>query len=137
MHGQFGDATLYVTDQKAAMTLSDVCGQIARIDGPFLESCLVHVTAGFGILAAAEDKKLSLDKVRKFQAVAGHGISGRIADRQCLFGNEALIARSPQMLAICSIGAGYDVIDVDAEYSELALEKMQHVNGTIRSRVLF
>jgi len=32
---------------------------------------------------------------------------------------------------------GYVVIDVDAEYSELAQEKLQHVNGTIRSRVLF
>jgi pilus assembly protein CpaE len=55
LHGQFGDATLYVTDQKPAMTLSDVCNQIGRIDGPFLESCLVHVTRGFGILAAADD----------------------------------------------------------------------------------
>lgn len=55
LHGQFGDATLYVTDQKPAMTLSDVCSQIDRIDGPFLESCLVHVTRGFGILAAADD----------------------------------------------------------------------------------
>jgi len=55
LHGQFGDATLYVSDQKAAMTLSDVCNQISRIDGPFLESCLVHVTPGFGILAAADD----------------------------------------------------------------------------------
>ncbi|MNY13554.1 D-3-phosphoglycerate dehydrogenase [compost metagenome] len=32
---------------------------------------------------------------------------------------------------------GYVVIDVDADYSDLALEKLQHVNGTIRSRVLF
>ena len=55
LHGQFGDATLYVTDQKPAMTLSDVSSQIDRIDGPFLESCLVHVTPGFGILAAADD----------------------------------------------------------------------------------
>jgi pilus assembly protein CpaE len=55
LHGQFGDATLYVSDQKPAMTLSDVCGQIVRIDGAFLESCLVHVTPRFGILAAADD----------------------------------------------------------------------------------
>jgi pilus assembly protein CpaE len=55
LHGQFGDATLYVSDQKPAMTLSDVCSQIARIDGPFLESCLVHVAPGFGVLAAADD----------------------------------------------------------------------------------
>lgn len=55
LHGQFGDATLYVSDQKPTMTLSDVCSQIARVDGPFLESCLVHVTPGFGVLAAADD----------------------------------------------------------------------------------
>ena len=55
LHGQFGDAALYVSDQKPAMTMSDVCAQIARIDGPFLESCLVHVTPGFGVLAAADD----------------------------------------------------------------------------------
>lgn len=55
LHGQFGDAALYVSDQKPAMTLSDVCSQIARIDGAFLDSCLVHVTPGFGILAAADD----------------------------------------------------------------------------------
>lgn len=55
LHGQFGDAALYVSDQKPSMTLSDVCAQIARVDGPFLESCLVHVTPGFGVLAAADD----------------------------------------------------------------------------------
>jgi pilus assembly protein CpaE len=55
LHRQFGDATLYVSDQKPAMTLSDICQQIARIDGPFLESCLVHVAPGFGVLAAADD----------------------------------------------------------------------------------
>jgi pilus assembly protein CpaE len=55
LHRQFGDATLYVSDQKPTMTLSDVCQQISRIDGPFLESCLVHVAPGFGVLAAADD----------------------------------------------------------------------------------
>ncbi|PLW83540.1 phosphoglycerate dehydrogenase [Kineobactrum sediminis] len=32
---------------------------------------------------------------------------------------------------------GYVVIDVDAEYSDLALEKLTNIDGTIRSRVLF
>ena len=32
---------------------------------------------------------------------------------------------------------GYVVIDIDAEYSELALKKLSEVNGTIRCRVLF
>ncbi len=34
-------------------------------------------------------------------------------------------------------GVGYVVIDVDQEYSELALEKLLEVDGTIRCRVLF
>ncbi|KQV79006.1 response regulator receiver protein [Massilia sp. Root351] len=55
LHGQFGDATLYVSDQKPAMTLSDICAQIGRMDGAFLDSCLVHVTPNFGVLAAADD----------------------------------------------------------------------------------
>ncbi|UUZ56777.1 AAA family ATPase [Massilia sp. H-1] len=62
LHGQFGDATLYVSDQRPAMTLSDVCSQIARVDGAFLESCLVHVTVGFGILAAADDPAHSVEQ---------------------------------------------------------------------------
>lgn len=61
LHGQFGDATLYVSDQKAAMTLSDVCSQISRLDPAFLDSCLVHVTPGFGILAAADDPAHAVD----------------------------------------------------------------------------
>ena len=62
LHGQFGDATLYVSDQRPVMTLSDVCSQISRIDADFLESCLVRVTPGFGILAAADDPAHSVQQ---------------------------------------------------------------------------
>jgi pilus assembly protein CpaE len=55
LHRQFGDATLYVSDQKPAMTLADVCRQIGRVDAPFLESCLVRVAPGFGVLSGADD----------------------------------------------------------------------------------
>ncbi len=61
LHGQFGDAALYVSDQKPAMTLADVCQQIARVDGAFLASCLVHVSPSFGVLAAADDAAAALD----------------------------------------------------------------------------
>ena len=61
LHGQFGDATLYVSDQKPSMTLSDICAQIARMDGAFLESCLVHVASNFGVLAAADDPTHAVD----------------------------------------------------------------------------
>jgi D-3-phosphoglycerate dehydrogenase len=32
---------------------------------------------------------------------------------------------------------GYVVIDVDADYSDIALEKLAAIDGTIRCRVLF
>ena len=32
---------------------------------------------------------------------------------------------------------GYVVIDVDAEYSELAIKKLKEIKGTIKARVLF
>jgi Cu+-exporting ATPase len=56
-----------------------------------LESGSEHPLAA-AILAAAEAKNLKLDKVRKFHAVAGHGIAGRIADQPWLLGNAALMA---------------------------------------------
>jgi pilus assembly protein CpaE len=60
LHGQFGDATLYVSDHKPGMTLSGVCSQIGRLDGAFLESSLVHVSPGFGVLAAADDHTVEM-----------------------------------------------------------------------------
>jgi pilus assembly protein CpaE len=47
---------------EAAMTLSDVCSQIERMDGAFLESCLVHVAPNFGVLACG----------RRSQSHGGH-----------------------------------------------------------------
>jgi Cu+-exporting ATPase len=55
-----------------------------------LESGSEHPLAA-AILEAAAEKQLKLDKVRKFTAVPGHGIGGRIADQQWLFGNLALM----------------------------------------------
>jgi pilus assembly protein CpaE len=57
----FGDAAMYVSDQKPIMTLSDVCMQIDRIDAAFLESCLLDVSPGFGILSASDDPTRSVD----------------------------------------------------------------------------
>ena len=56
-----------------------------------LESGSEHPLAA-AILAAAEEKQIKLDKVRKFHAVAGHGITGLIDKQLWLFGNAALMA---------------------------------------------
>jgi Cu+-exporting ATPase len=56
-----------------------------------LETGSEHPLAA-AILAAADAKGLKRERVRKFHAQAGHGISGSIADQQNLFGNVALMS---------------------------------------------
>jgi Cu+-exporting ATPase len=46
------------------------------------------------ILAAARDRNLRLDKVEQFQALAGHGVSGRVANRTFLLGNDAFLQQN-------------------------------------------
>lgn len=52
---QFGDASLFVSDQKPVATLSDVAQQIHRLDPSFLASSMLNVTPNYGVLAAPED----------------------------------------------------------------------------------
>lgn len=90
-----------------------------------LEAGSEHPLAA-AVLAAADAQGLPREKVRKFQAHAGHGISGRIGDRQWLLGNAALMAehaveigelqpqvaelaaqgRTPVLLAVDGVPAG-------------------------------
>jgi pilus assembly protein CpaE len=52
---QFGDAALFVSDQRPASSLAQVAQQIHRLDPSFLASSMVQVTPNFGVLAAPED----------------------------------------------------------------------------------
>jgi pilus assembly protein CpaE len=52
---QFGDAALFLSDAQPSMTLTDLCRQIHRLDAALLESSLIHVTPGFGILPASSE----------------------------------------------------------------------------------
>lgn len=61
LNQHFGDAAMYMSDKKPAMTLSDVCLQIERIDPALLASSLIEVLPNFGILAASEDPMRSAD----------------------------------------------------------------------------
>lgn len=45
------------------------------------------------IVTAAEEKNLNLDKVKKFQAIPGHGVTGAIDNRKVLLGNRRLMER--------------------------------------------
>jgi len=55
MNLQFGDASLFVSDNKPLATLSDVATQIHRLDPSFLASSMVAVTPNFSVLAAPSD----------------------------------------------------------------------------------
>jgi Cu+-exporting ATPase len=46
------------------------------------------------ILAAARERNLQLDKVEQFQSQAGHGVTGRIAGRTFLLGNDAFLQQN-------------------------------------------
>lgn len=53
---QFGDASLFVSDNVPANTLADVAGNnVSRMDAYFLASSMVQVLPNFGVLAAPED----------------------------------------------------------------------------------
>jgi pilus assembly protein CpaE len=52
---QFGDAVLYVHDEKPAATIADVARNIERLDASFLAGNLVKVAPNYGVLAAPED----------------------------------------------------------------------------------
>lgn len=45
------------------------------------------------ILSAAKSKELKLDKVTKFEAIAGHGVTAQINKQSVFFGNTALMAQ--------------------------------------------
>jgi pilus assembly protein CpaE len=52
---QFGDAVLFIHDNKPATNLADVARNIQRLDASFLAGNLVKVSPNYGVLAAPED----------------------------------------------------------------------------------
>ena len=52
---QFGDAVLFIHDNKPATNLADVARNIQRLDASFLAGNLVKISPNYGVLAAPED----------------------------------------------------------------------------------
>ena len=52
---QFGDASLFISDQKPQTTIADIAQQIHRLDASFIDSSMIEVVPGFNVLAAPED----------------------------------------------------------------------------------
>jgi D-3-phosphoglycerate dehydrogenase len=51
---------------------------------------------------------------KAMERAVGYNLHPRTELKEPWFGNEPLLTRSPNMLALCSTGAGYDYIDIDA-----------------------
>jgi pilus assembly protein CpaE len=52
---QFGDASLFLADQKPPATLADAALQIHRLDASLLASIMMPITSTFSVLAAPDD----------------------------------------------------------------------------------
>jgi pilus assembly protein CpaE len=52
---QFGDAVLYIHDNKPATNQGDIARNIQRLDASFLAGNLVKISPNYGVLAAPED----------------------------------------------------------------------------------
>jgi Cu+-exporting ATPase len=57
-----------------------------------LEAGSEHPLA-MAIVDSAKARELSLDKVTGFNAIAGHGVEGRVGERTLLFGNDKLMSK--------------------------------------------
>ena len=55
MNLHFGDASLFVSENKPLATLSDVTRDIHRLDSSFLGSSMLHILPNYSVLAAPED----------------------------------------------------------------------------------
>src|SRR5256712_8466414 len=58
---QFGDASLFVSGDKAAMNLGDIARQMQRLDASLLASSLLNVGPNCGVLAAPDDPTQAID----------------------------------------------------------------------------
>ncbi|WP_347988758.1 heavy metal translocating P-type ATPase [Methylomonas sp. AM2-LC] len=96
-----GKLTCVILDKTGTVTTGKPSVATIKAFGDYSEDQILQLAASLesgsehplaaALLNAATEKKLKLNKVRKFQAIAGHGITGRIADQTYWFGNQALL----------------------------------------------
>ncbi|WP_020561532.1 heavy metal translocating P-type ATPase [Methylosarcina fibrata] len=88
------DKTGTVTEGKPTVATVEVADGHAEADvlrwAASIESGSEHPLAA-AILSAAKEKRIPLEKVAKFKAVAGHGVTGQIGGQDVVFGNKALM----------------------------------------------
>lgn len=106
------DKTGTVTEGKPSVSTIKAVGdfseeQVLQIAAS-IESGSEHPLAG-AILAEAEQRGIKASRARRFQAVAGHGVSAEIDKRQVYFGNSSLMAQK-----------GVDSADYEGQMRELS-----------------
>ncbi|MFQ6404053.1 AAA family ATPase [Methylophilus sp. 'Pure River'] len=72
----FGDACMYLSDEKAGASLAELCQQIHRLDYAFLDSSLIEITPRLKVLAASDNPAHASDvkpeHLEKIIEVAGN-----------------------------------------------------------------
>lgn len=58
---QFGDASLFVSEQRATRSIADVAREIHRLDPAFLEANMMHPQAGYCVLPAPDTPERAID----------------------------------------------------------------------------
>ncbi len=143
------DKTGTVTEGKPSVVSIDTFGDIneetALLYAASLESSSEHPLAA-SLLAKADEKQLKLNKVKGFEAIAGHGITAQFDDKALAFGNQKLmddkaiahadykdklaelsaLGQTPMLLAVNNqVAAIISVADPIKTDSELAVEKLK------------
>lgn len=72
----FGDASMYLSDEKAGTSLAELCQQMHRLDYAFLDSSLIEITPRLKVLAASDNPAHASDvkpeHLEKIIEVAGN-----------------------------------------------------------------
>ena len=58
---QFGDAALFVSDQRPTRSIADVAREVGRLDPAFLEANMMHPRDGYCVLPAPETPERAID----------------------------------------------------------------------------
>jgi Cu+-exporting ATPase len=106
------DKTGTVTEGKPTVATVEAADGHAEADvlrwAASIESGSEHPLAA-AILTAAQERQIRLEKVIKFKAVAGHGVTGQIGGQEIVFGNKALMDQN-----------GIDISKYQSRLEELA-----------------
>ncbi|MFM1991880.1 MAG: hypothetical protein RJA99_4837 [Pseudomonadota bacterium] len=111
---QFGDLALFLTERKPGSDVAEVCRDIDRIDGPLLESSMVHASERQWVLAAPASPERAVD-------VSPDAV-GRLID----------VARKHFDTVILDLGRVVDAVTIRAlDEADLVYVVIQHTIPTL------